>query len=162
MTINRATAGDVRAVAEAMRERDFTEFTATNFTTNRRQLAHDLALRYGGRDDVLVGRADGQPVCIGGTIETWPGVITLLFFATDDFHKIGRGITRWIKRELFPRYVESGIHRIQAVSHSQHRDAHAWLRALGLKQEAVFKGFGKDGEDFIQFAQVRGVRSARA
>lgn len=162
MTINRATAGDVRAVALAMRERDFDEFTATSDVYDRRLLAHNLSLKYGGRDDVLVGCADGEPVCIGGTIETWPGVISLLFFATDDFPKIGRGITRWIRRELFPRYYKSGVHRIQAISHGKHRDAHAWLKALGLEQEAVFKGFGRDGQDFVQFAQVRDVRSVGA
>lgn len=158
MTISRATVGDVRSVALAMRDQDFTEFTATSFVDDRSQLAHDLSLRYGGRDDVLVGMADGEPVCIGGTIEAWPGVITLLFFATPAFPKIGRGITRWIKRELFPRYYATGVHRIQAVSHVDHRDAHAWLRSLGLQQEAVFKAFGRSGEDFLQFAKVRDAR----
>lgn len=154
MTISRATAGDVRAVALAMRDQDFEEFQATSYVDDRRQLAHDLAVRYGGRDDVLVGLADGEPVCIGGTIETWPGVVTLLFFASDAFPLIGRGMTRWIKRELFPRYIASGIHRIQAISHGDHTAAHAWLRALGLKEEARFERFGRNSEDFLQFAKV--------
>ncbi len=162
MTISRATPGDVRAVALAMRERDFTEFSATSDVYDRALLAHNLSLRYGGRDDVLCGFADDEPVCIGGTIEAWPGVISLLFFATDNFPQIGRGITRWIRRELFPRYFQSGIHRVQAISHGEHHDAHAWLKALGLQQEAVFKGFGRDGQDFIQFATVRDVRPAGA
>lgn len=155
MTIKRATVGDVRAVALAMRATDFSEFRATSYTEDRQYLAHDLSLKYGGRDDVLVGMADDQPVCIGGTIEAWPGVLSLLFFATDDFPLIGRGITRWIRRELFPRYLASGVHRIQAVSHGEHTDAHAWLRSLGLRQEAVFRGFGRERQDFIQFAKVQ-------
>ena len=154
MTIERATVGDVRAVALAMRRGDFEEFSATSAEADRRALANSLALRYGGRDDVLVGRANGEPVCVGGTIEAWPGVITLMFFGTDKWPLIGRGMTRWIKRELFPRYLESGVHRIQAVSHGQHHDAHKWLRALGLKEEARFERFGKGGEMFIQFAMV--------
>jgi hypothetical protein len=155
MTIHRATPGDVRAVALAMRDQDFTEFSATSDVTDRQTLAHNLAVRYGGRDDVLVGCADGEPVCIGGTIEAWPGVVTLLFFATPGFSRIGRGITRWIKRELFPRYIDSGVHRIQAVSHGDHRPAHAWLRSLGLTEEARFVKFGKGGETFVQFAMVK-------
>jgi len=154
MTISRATVGDVRAVALAMRDDDFAEFTATSYADDRNRLAHDLSLKYGGRDDVLVGMADGVPVCIGGTIEAWPGVISLLFLATDKFPLIGRGITRWIRRELFPRYLDSGIHRIQAISHAEHAGAHAWLKALGLREEARFKGFGREGQDFIQFAKV--------
>lgn len=154
MSISRATVGDVRAVALAMRDQDFREFAATSFVEDRRQLAHDLAVKYGGRDDVLVGMADGEPVCIGGTIEAWPGVISLLFFATHKFPLIGRGMTRWIRRELFPRYLDSGVHRIQAVSHADHTAAHAWLKALGLREEARFSGFGRGGEDFIQFAKV--------
>lgn len=155
MTISRATTGDVRAVALAMRDDDFTEFAATSFVTDRRTLAHNLSLQYGGRDDVLVGCADGTPVCIGGTIETWPGVFSLLFFANDSFPQIGRAMTRWIKRDLFPRYFEAGAHRIQAVSHGSHASAHAWLRALGMAEEARFKAFGGDGSDFLQFAMVK-------
>lgn len=154
MKIEPASREDVRAVAMAMREHDFREFSATSRVSNRDELASLLAQRYGGRNDVLCGFHDGEPVCIGGTIEMWPGVVTLLFFATDDFPKIGRGITRWIKRDLFPRYIEAGIHRIQAVSHGEHTTAHAWLRALGLREEARFEGFGREGEDFIQFAKV--------
>lgn len=154
MSIARATVGDVRAVALAMRDQDFREFSATSFVDDRRQLAHDLAVKYGGRDDVLVGMADGEPVCIGGTIEAWPGVISLLFFGSDKWPLIGRGMTRWIRRELFPRYLDSGVHRIQAVSHADHTAAHAWLQALGLREEARFSRFGRDGSDFLQFAKV--------
>jgi len=137
-----------------MRDCDLEEFAATSDVNDRRLLAHNLSLRYGGRDDVLAGRADGEPVCIGGTLEVWPGVVSLLFFGTDDWPLIGRGMTRWIKRELFPRYLNSGVHRIQAISHGQHHDAHKWLRTLGLKEEARFERFGKGGEMFIQFAMV--------
>lgn len=138
-----------------MRDTDFEEFVATSYYTDRTRLAHDLALRYGGRDDVLVGMLDGEPVWIGGSIEAWPNVMTLMFFATSDLSKIGLPTTRWIKRELFPRYFAAGTHRIQAISHAEHHDAHAWLRALGLREEACFERFGRDGSDFLQFAQVK-------
>lgn len=138
-----------------MRDQDFVEFCATSDVDSRPALADLLVGRYGERDDVMCGFADDVPTCIGGTIEAWSGVISLLFFATNDFPRIGRGITRWIKRDLFPRYFDAGIHRIQAISHGDHGDAHAWLQTLGLKQEAVFPAFGRGSETFIQFAQVK-------
>lgn len=158
MRIERATRDDLLTVARAMREQDFAEFAATSHAEGRNGIAEMLAARYGGREDVLVGRNDeGDPVCIGGTIEAWPNVITLLFFATDDFPKIGLPMTRWIKRELFPRYLAAGVHRIQAVSHGEHAAAHAWLRTLGLREEVRLEGFGKNGETFLQFAMLKGA-----
>jgi len=157
--IERATADDIRHVAMNMRARDFEEFTATAPTDSRRHLADMLAHRYSSRDDVLCGSLDGEPICIGGTIEAWPGVISLLFFATDDFPKIGRPITRFIRRELFPRYLEAGIHRIQAISLDGYSEVHDWLRAIGLAQETEpMLGYGKRGEAFVQFAKVKYVR----
>lgn len=153
--IEPASTADVRTVALAMRERDFAEITATNSVGTRDELADLLAFRYGGRRDVLVGKHDDDPICIGGTIEMWPGVMSLLFFATDDFPKIGRGITRWLKRELFPRYLDAGIHRIQAISLDGYDEVHAWLRALGLTEEGRFPGFGRNGEAFVQFGMTK-------
>jgi hypothetical protein len=137
-----------------MRERDFAEFKATANVDDREELADLLAQRYGDRGDVLCGFAESVPVCIGGTIETWPGVMSLLFFATDDFPQIGRVITRFIRRELFPRYEEAGIHRIQAISLDGYEEVHAWLRAIGMKEEASFPAFGKAGETFVQFSRI--------
>lgn len=155
MQIKSATIDEVHHVAMHMRGRDFEEFAATSASDDREALANRLAARYGGRPDVLCGLADGVPVCIGGTIETWPGVISLLFFATDEFPRIGRGITRFIRRELFPRYFEAGVHRIQAISLDGYSEVHAWLRALGLEKEAEFPCFGKDRQTFVQFAKVK-------
>lgn len=162
MTIRRATAADIRAVALDMRPGDFEEWSATSDVSTRSLLAHNLVARYGGRSDVLVGCADNVPVCIGGAIEVWPGVASLMFFANDQFPRIGRGMTRWIRRELLPRYLRAGVHRIQAISIDNHTEAHAWLRVLGLQPEALFSAFGRNGEDFIQFAMVVDVRPVGA
>lgn len=162
MKIDVATAEDVRSVALRMRERDFDEFRATSAAESREQLADALAATYGGRDDVLAVYHDGSPVCIGGTIEAWPNVISLLFFATDDFPKVAVPVTRFI-RKLFNRYEQAGAHRIQAISLDGHSYAHQWLGILGLKPETgPMVGYGKNGEAFIQFARVSDVRSARA
>lgn len=158
MAVERATTGAVRTVALNMRARDFQELSATSPANSREELAGMLARAYGSRDDVLCGSLGGEPICIGGTIEVWPNVISLLFFATDAFPRIGLPITRFIRRQLFPRYFAAGVHRIQAVSLAGYDDVHAWLRTLGLEQETgPMPGYGRNGEAFVQFAKVADV-----
>ena len=155
MKIEPATVQDVMAVATAMRERDFDEFSAVSWAETRDGVARDLADRYGGRPDVLCGFWKDKPTCIGGTIEARPNVLTLLFFATDDFPKIGFPLTRFIRNTLFPKMRAAGVHRIEAVSMAGHDQTHEWLRVIGLDQETEpLRKYGKNGEDFIQFAWV--------
>jgi hypothetical protein len=156
--IGPASRDQVLEVALAMRSRDLTEFRATSPHEDAWDLANDLASRYGDRDDVLCGLIDNEPICIGGTIETWPGVMTLLFFATPEFPRIGLEITRFIKHQLFPRYVSAGIHRVQAVSLDGYDEVHAWLETLGMVREGTLPAFGKGREDFAQFGRVWDAR----
>lgn len=163
MKIERATADAVRHVALNMRDRDFAEFSAVSPADTREQLAGVLSRAYGGRDDVMCGYDGSAPVCIGGTLEMWPNVITLLFFATDEFPKIALPVTRFI-RGLFRRYEAAGVHRIQAISLAGYDKTHQWLGTLGLQPETgPLKGYGRHGEDFIQFSRLSDdVRSPRA
>lgn len=154
MTIKPATVEDVRQVALNMRDQDFTEFTATTFAASREELADLLATRYGASGGVLCGCYKGKPTCIGGAYELWPNVITLLFYATDDFPKIGIGVSRFLKKNILPRFYALGINRVQAISHGEHKEAHRWLEVLGLEKEAEFPKYGKGGETFYQFAKV--------
>jgi hypothetical protein len=156
MKIERASREEVYQVALHMRERDFEEFSAIAPVDTRPELAALLAERYGGREDVLCGSLGGEPICIGGTIEGRPNVLTLLFFATDDFPKIGVSITRFIRNQLFPRYFVAGAHRIEAVSLAGYDHVHQWLRVIGLRPETgPMSGYGKRGEAFIQFSKVK-------
>lgn len=154
--IEPASPGDVEAVALRMRERDVAEFLAVSWATTREELASSLASRYGARPDVMCGFHDGEPACIGGTIEARPNVLTLLFFATEAFPHILFPVTRFIRNELFARLKSAGVHRIEAVSMIGHAESHRWLRTLGLEREGPpMRGYGKNGEDFVQFAWVR-------
>lgn len=153
MKIEPATRQDVFDVALNMRNRDFDEFSAVSFCETRAELAASLSERYGDRGDVMCGWFDGVPTCIGGTVEGRPNVVTLLFFATDEFPKIALPITRWITKQLFPRLRQSGVHRIEAVSLDGYEQTHDWLRTLGLSPEAgPMHGYGKAGEAYVQFA----------
>lgn len=155
MKIDPATTEDVRRVASRMRDRDFDEFSAVTPCDTRQELADLLASRYGGRADVMCGAGDLGPICIGGTIEARPNVLTLLFFATDEFPTIALPATRFIRNNLFPRLFAAGVHRIEAVSLANYDQAHEWLRLLGLKPETgPLLGYGKRGEAFIQYSKV--------
>jgi len=143
-----------------MRERDYKEFSAVSFTSDRRELADLMAERYGERTDVVVGCLDDYtPACVGAAIMSRPNVITLLFFATDHFPEIALPVTRFIRKQFLPRLVHAGVHRIEAVSLAGYVETHAWLKTLGLDQETEeMRGYGKHGEAFIQFAWSRDVR----
>ena len=161
MKIEPAGFTDVVDVARNMRERDFAEFSAVSWQIDKESLAHDLGQRYGNRPDVMCGWWNDKPTCIGGVIIARPNVATLLFLATDDFGRIAFPVTKWIKKELFPRLQEAGIHRFEAVSLAANTESHSWLRVLGLTPETKpMKGYGRSGEAFIQFAWVPDVRPA--
>lgn len=155
MRIDRATDEEIRAVALAMRGIDLEEFLAVSYATNRAELAGSLADRLGGRPDVLVFALD-EPIAIGATIEGRPSVITLLFYATERFQDIAIPLNRWITRELFPRLTGAGVHRLETIARHDNIQTHRWLRSLGLEPETgELRGYGKNGEAFIQFAWCR-------
>lgn len=164
MRIEGALDEDVRFVAQNMRAADLAEFTAVSHARTRDEIAGSLLDRYGGHPAAIVARDDaGKAVAIGAGVEGRPNVVTLLFFATDSFPQIALGLTRFIRQNLFLRYRQAGVHRIEAISMDGHAAAHRWLKTLGLQHEAELRGFGKNGETFHQFAWVRDdVRSIGA
>ena len=107
-----------------------------------------------GRVAIIAVHDEQGPVCIGGGIEHRPNVVTLLLFATDRFPYVALSLTRFVTRSLFTQYRNAGVHRIEAVSMVGHDEAHRWIETLGLKREAVLRGYGKNGETFLQFAWV--------
>jgi len=158
MRIERPTPATVREVALAMRERDFEEFSAVHDVATREELAARLARLYGSRDDVQVAYYRDAPVAVIGQIMPWPGVISLLFFATKDFGRVVTGITR-VYRRMFDEMEASGVHRIQAISLAGHTKTHKFLSIFGLQQEGPpMRSFGKNGEAFLQFARIVDVR----
>lgn len=162
-TIEHALDEDVRHVAANMRAKDVDEFLALTHASDRAALAGSLLDRYGGHPSAIVVRDEHGPVCIGGGIEHRPNVITLLLFATDRFPAIVLPLTRFVTRELFYRWRVAGVHRIEAVSMEGHDEAHRWIEILGLEREAELRGYGRNGETFIQFAWVaEHVRAAGA
>lgn len=153
MKLDAPTPEDVRHVAARMRERDQSEFLAVSHARTHAELVEALVARYGGAGDAICAYWNG-PVAIGAMVQHRPNVVTLAFFATDQFPEIALGLTKFIKDRLFPRYRANGVHRIECLSMEGYDAAHRWIGVLGLKREATLPKFGKAGETFLQFAWV--------
>ena len=165
MKIERPTPQDIYAVAMRMRASDVREHLAVSFLNSQEELADRLAAAYSRNPASYVAKTDaGEPVAVGGFIFARPNVATLGFFATGDLPAIALDLTRYIKRDLMPRYRTSGVHRFECISIDGHEEAHRWIKMLGMKHEGEFPHFGKGGETFHQFAwtdDYAGASSAR-
>lgn len=160
LQIRDATIADIYSVAVAMRERDYAEFDAVNFSNSREELASILVARYGHIASTLICvTLGGTPVAIGGLIEGRPNVVTLLFYATDRFPSVAIGVTKFIKKNLFPRIVAAGVHRIECTTLEGYENVHRWIETLGLVKETdPMLNYGKNGEAFIQFSLIVNAR----
>lgn len=153
--IDAALKEDIYKVALAMRQRDFDEISAVNMANTREDLADSLSEFYSKNGNMIAARIDGEAIAIGGAVEVRPNVAALLFFATDDFHKVAVPVTRFIKSQLFPSLEASGIHRIECASLVGYDYTRRWLKMLGMRAEiGTMQAFGKNGEDFTMFAKV--------
>ena len=155
MRIDVTTPQNVRHVAERMRTSDYREFSALAHADSRAALTDVLVAAYAGHPSGICAYAGDEPVAVGAMVEGRPNVITLMFFAADDFPKIALPLTRFITKNLFEKYRANGVHRIECVSIEGYEEAHRWIRLLGLRHEAVFPGYGKGGEAFFQFSWVK-------
>ena len=155
MRIDVTTPENVRYVAERMRDSDYREFSALSHADSRERLTADLVAAYGEHPSGICAYAGDAPVAAGAMVEGRPNVITLMFFATDAFPRIALPLTRFITKNLFEKYRAEGVHRIECVSIEGYDAAHRWIKLLGLHHEAVFPGFGRNGEAFHSFAWVK-------
>lgn len=98
---------------------------------------------------------DGQPQAALGLAPMWPGVFAAWMFATDRWGEVWRATVR---RGIAMRdeAAAAGMHRAQAWSAAGHDAAHAFCRALGLRQETPAPvRLGRDREAFLLFGWER-------
>jgi len=162
MRIDTATPEDIHDVALRMRDSDYREFSALSWADSREALAGELVERYGPLHPLCVFHRDGERVAVGDVVQVRPNVVSLFFFATDRFGDVALPLTRFVVQRLLRNVREAGVHRIEALTSASHAQAHRWLHALGLRQEGEpFRGFGKGGEDYVQFVWVKEDGSVR-
>lgn len=138
-------------VCRNLRAADVRELEATRFgELDRDELAVEIVRTWGGTYGWVVFDADGEPTAIFGATNPWPGMFSAFMVATDNFPRVGLGLTKFVKRIFIPHLLSRG-HRVEARSIEGHDHAHKWLRALGATVEARHFNYGRQGEDFLVF-----------
>ena len=140
--------GTVAYVAEHMREADYREACALRHDESRASIAVDTVREWGPIGAVL---GLERPICVIGAHERWPRVWTGFMYATDEFPRIGKSTTRYLKNVLLPAIRRLGMIRADAQSVADHVAAHRWLELTGAHRDVDLKCFGKNGEDFVLF-----------
>jgi hypothetical protein len=139
-----------------MREADRREVYAGRFVDDPVSLSRDMIE---GRPwcFALFALCDdrGHAVAIIGGRLRWPGVASIIMIATDDWPKIARAATRWVKRVAIPKIVDPVCHRSQCEAWEGNLVTLRWLSRLGYSVEGRLDAYGKNREGFLQYARIR-------
>jgi hypothetical protein len=152
ITIGPGTTADVRYVVEHLREMDRIEMEATSPTMDPGDITRHIML---GSQMVFVAYHDDVPVSCWGLMPMWQGVGFAYCFGTDDWGSVLLPMTRHVKRFMLPLLLDNGFHRIETRSLAVRTDVGRWLEAFGAEAEAVMRGSGARGEDFILYRWLR-------
>lgn len=147
---------DVFGVALKMREKDYEEISSLRWEDNRQSLAESLSNAFSEYQNVYsIGKGE-ECIAIFCYVPLRKGVWSLGMFATDNFQKVGKFLTKRIIRDIIPALLRANAHRVEVQSISGYEEVHNWIKFFGFKEEAKMQSFGKNGEDFVQFSWVKG------
>ena len=160
MMWHRANIGAIYDIAVNMRERDYQECVALSFADNRHELADELARSWANIEtSIICGTKEDGGIAAFTYVPMRKGVWNMGLFATDKFNKIHLSLTKLIIKSIIPTLDNAGAHRVEAQSIAGYSTVHNWLKFLGLEEESILKGYGRNGEDFVNFAYVRQPQS---
>jgi hypothetical protein len=155
--ISIGTFDSVRHVVEHMRASDRIEIAATTPNMDPEELTKRIML---SADMVFVARHNGVPASCWGLMPMWPGVGYAFCFGTDDWGAVLLAMTRHVRRFMVPLLLDTGFHRVETRSLATRHDVGRWLEIFGAEAEAVLRGSGARGEDFILYAWLRNERQS--
>lgn len=102
------------------------------------------------------------PVSAFGVVEIWRGVWSVWMFSTPALGlPQGAAIVRHFRRVVVPVLLTAGCHRVQCDSLKRHHTAHEFIERFGGRREAIMRGYGSAGEDFVRFAWDRDALTAQ-
>ena len=156
MIVRDAKLTDVFRVVGNMREADHREVMAGRFVEDVESLGDDLwtAKPLFFAMLALCGDDGAAIALIGGRLR-WPGVGSILMIATDEWPRIARAATRWVKRVAIPKIVDPVCHRSQCEAWEGNLVTLRWLSRLGYRVEGHLEAYGKNREGFLQYARIR-------
>jgi hypothetical protein len=139
-------------VAANMRAADKEEILPLRFDPSPESLARTVMsdVRY-----CWLAAHGADPVAVFGMFEVRPKAWTAFAFGTDNFPKVAGEMTKYLVRKVKPHlFNDLEAARIEAYSHADHTQAHAWLRLLGAKGRYEPE-YGPDGQTYMHFVLTR-------
>ncbi|MHC2536988.1 hypothetical protein [Bradyrhizobium diazoefficiens] len=142
-----ADRGMIRFVLDHLRELDAVEMAAcdVDFARMPDQIMRARVFAFCAYD------FNDGPVAIWGMIQRRNHVGAGFAFGTDGWGKAATTIVRNIRRFVVPFLLESDYHRVEALALAQRTDVGRFMELIGAQPEAVLRGYGVNGEDFISY-----------
>ena len=144
-----ATQRDLTFVAASLRPEDHRELSC--------QMPDDMPVEIGAvisawSGEAWVAKLDGQPVAAFGAapMSLPANVLSLWAWGTKRLARAAPAITRFVRDEMAPKWVERGVTRVEARSIEGHHQAHRWLTGAGAFSIECLC-WGKGGEAFRLF-----------
>jgi hypothetical protein len=158
VTIRIAQREPLNYIARHLRALDLQELAATSAYGDPVPYLADRVLS----NAVLAFTAhyDGLPVSAWGMVPMWPGVGTAFAFGTDDWGRALLAMTKHVRGFMMRFLLENGYHRIECRSLASRPDVGRWLALFDAEEEAVLRGSGARGEDFILYRWLKHERRA--
>ena len=150
MTLYKPTFESARFVAANMRAADVEEIHPLLFDPRPETIAsYVMASRYAWL------AAKERPIAVFGCYEARPKCWAAFAFGTDEFPRVAGEMTKFLVRKVKPYlFGDLGARRVEAYSHPNHKQAHAWLELLGAKG-TVDPEYGPDGQAYVHFVMRR-------
>lgn len=140
-----------------MREADKREVYALRPHDSPLQLAAEAHAMIKNMGRGRIGWAKGRPAAVCAFTESWPGTWEIWMFGTDDFKTVAIEMVRWFRKEANDILTVCEGRRLHCDSAAYHEEAHKLIKAAGGIEEARFKAYGKNGDEFIRFVWLNGV-----
>lgn len=145
--LKKATWADILRVAENMNAIHRRHVCATCGTEDPVVAIQRMALRaYVG---VTIWRDEDEPIVAAGAVIQHPGVAATFMYATERWPEVVIETTRFFHRTLKSALRAAGVHRLQTLSMAGDQATDRLKQAFGSMPEAIFRNYGKNGEDFI-------------
>lgn len=150
--MNFADLGAVKYIIQNCRARDRAEIEALYGL----QPTLDLAPQWASSACLMqIFDHDGHPAAFAAAHRVTHTVCTLSMIATEDWRHVAPSVIKWAKRSAMPALYLQGFKRAECRSISGHPEAFRFLTHLGFVCECTVPGYGRNGEEFHQFAFVR-------
>lgn len=147
------TQRDLTYIAANMRDADWAEISCQLGPGAVRLQAALVAVQLGA----WVATYDGQPAACFGFTPRNAVVLEAWAWGTERMARTVPAITRFVRDELAPGWIEAGVRRLEARSLDSHAEAHRWMTGTGAAAECIVPEYGCNGETFVQFAWTADV-----